>query len=89
MFKTLRIVSTVLCALLLAFIIPSVVWFKPVYVIIEAVLALLFFVLMMLFKSLQEMREPQAAVARGTRRGKKGLTPPLFFRAHARDIYYI
>ncbi|RXZ61675.1 hypothetical protein ESZ91_04605 [Candidatus Borkfalkia ceftriaxoniphila] len=59
MFKTLRIVSTVLCALLLAFIIPSVVWFKPVYVIIEAVLALLFFVLMMLFKSLQEMREPK------------------------------
>ena len=59
MFKTLRIVSAVLCALLLAFIIPSVVWFKPVYVIIEAVLALLFFVQMMLFKSLQEMREPK------------------------------
>ena len=59
MFKTLRIVSTVLCALLLAFIIPSGGWFKPVYGIIEAVLALLFFVLMMLFKSLQEMREPK------------------------------
>ena len=59
MFKTLRIVSTVLCALLLAFIIPSVVWFKPVYVIIEAVLAQLYFVQMMHFKRLQKLREPQ------------------------------
>lgn len=58
MYKTLRIIFTVLSAICIAAAFPVFIFFKEIPGIICVVVALLFFVLMMLFKSLQEMNEP-------------------------------
>ena len=58
MYKNLRIICTIISALCIAAAFPVFIFFKELPGIICVVLALLFFVLMMLFKSLQETNEP-------------------------------
>lgn len=64
-FKILRIVSCILAALCAAACIPMFIWFdKPYWGIVTVLVGVIFFVLMILFKRLQENAEiedvPQA-----------------------------
>lgn len=58
MFKILRIICSILSAICVAAAFPIFVFLKEIPGIICVAVALLFFVLTMLFKSLQETSEP-------------------------------